>query len=428
MTSLRVFSREFFMSDSFKWNISKQKVLSALKKSGGSVKGAAKALGVPRTTLSSMVERLDIKPTRTKLVPTVEDSIVQNDLDFLNTQVKSLQKQQASLGSIRREIFKLADADPSPPDWTIKDRSTHKKRQLIPILLTSDFQWGEKIVKAEMDGINEYNPAIAKSRYRELITATIDISNNYLSQGSYPGIVYLRGGDTISGDIHEELKLTNSLTSVMQVYDVVNEEARGIELLADNFGQVMVGSVSGNHGRTTIKPMSKSYSETNYDYLVSLFLEKFFRHDKRVKFFTPISGDFYFKVYGHRGLLTHGDRIGSSGGQGFIGPAATILRGVKKTRDEYQSLGKPVDTVYLGHFHTAMHLTHCVANGSLPGYSEYARRFRMPPEPPSQSLIYIDPKFGIDHIRQIKLGVSENVDKNESWFVANQTCDGEKAA
>lgn len=403
-----------------KWEVSKKQIEKALKTCNGSMTEAAKSLGLSRSTLYAMVGRLKVTKPDSRIKPVAGEapSVADRyDLDFFKKRTQQLEKELVGVNQIRKEIFKLKDANIDIPQWMLKDRTNQKHRTLIPQLFTSDFQWGEVIIKDEMDGINEYNVAIAKARYRELITATVDICTNYLSQSKYPGMIYLRGGDTISGDIHEELRMSNELTSPMQVYDVVCEEARGIEHLADVFGQLVVISVPGNHGRTTIKPASKTYSEANYDYLASLLLEKIFEKDKRIKFYTPVSGDFYYQVYGTRYLLTHGDRIGSSGGQGFIGPAATIMRGIKKTRDQFASVGKIVDYVLLGHYHTSMKLPHGVVNGSLPGYSEYAKRFRMDPEPPSQTLLFTDPKYGLEQVREIRLD-TPRLGADGGWFKA----------
>ena len=95
-------------------------------------------------------------------------------------------------------------------------------------------------------------------------------------------------------------------------------------------------------------------------------------------------------------MLPHGDRSGSRGGQGFIGPAATIARGMKKVRDYYAALGKPLYRVLVGHFHTCLDLGELgYANGSLPGVSEYSRDFRMGVGAPVQWLFYVHPEWGV---------------------------------
>ena len=406
-------------------DVSPDQCKKALKKSGGVIAYAAKLLKINQSTFKHILNRLNIDASSyyvSKKAASVDDSYqaevssLKKNLKFLQIRNNVLEKNLAQWDLLRTEVFKMQDKKLELPKWFNVSKNSASARSKIPILFTSDFQWGEVVSPAEVNGINAYNVDIAKARYRELIRAVIDISFNYQTNPDYPGIIYLRGGDTVSGDIHEELRLTNQLTSVMQVFDVVGEEVAGIKELKKKFKKVVVISVPGNHGRTTIKPLSKSYAVSNYDYLVSLFIEKFFEDDPDVTFHTPVSGDFYFSVYGTRFLLTHGDRIGSSGGQGFVGPAATISRGVKKLRDQYSSLGRPVDWVLTGHFHVALMLEHALINGSLPGYSEYAQRFRMDPQPPIQLFWFVDQKWGVEQVRRIALEETAK-EASTAWFL-----------
>lgn len=318
----------------------------------------------------------------------------QDQIEQLKNNTRALLRELNQAEDLRSSVFKLTEQDTTPPDWVInivKAAGTPG----IPILFASDFQFGEVISKEELDGINEYNSDIAEKRYRVLIERTIELSFEHMVRPQYNGIVYLRGGDMISGDIHQELRETNDLKAIPAVVRLTKIERWGIEQLAKAFGHVWVITVPGNHGRTTEKPHAKEYAQRNYDYLSGLMLESHFENDLRVRFWTPLSGDALFDVVGWRFLLTHGDRIGASGGQGFIGPSATIARGMKKLIDYYAGLGQMIDYVFVGHFHTRLELEYGFANGSLSGYSEYAKRFRMKPQVPSQWLVFVHPKWGV---------------------------------
>ncbi len=315
-------------------------------------------------------------------------------IQALGKQLKEAHREINAGEDVRQSIFKLADQPIDPPAWAVP-KVPSKSKPGIPVLFASDFQWGEQIKANELDGINAFSAEIARTRYQRLIERTVDLCCHHMINPDYPGIVYLRGGDMISGDIHQELRETNDLQSIPAVIDLVNQEVAGIKILADRFGKVWVISVPGNHGRTTIKPHAKSFVETNYDYLSSCMIEREFAQDKRITFRTPMSGDARFALFGWWFLLTHGDRIGSSGGQGFIGPAATITRGMKKLVDYYATLGQHIDWTLVGHFHTRMELEYGLSNGSLPGYSEYAKTFRMRPQPPEQWLFFVHPAHGI---------------------------------
>jgi len=354
----------------------KQEAIEAVIKAGGSVKDAAKALGIPRTTLSHRLHAPIIaeekKPARVAKVDPEE--------------------------SLRKSVFRLAETQVQAPKWVSSKPKKSTRHNVTPILFASDFQWGETIRPEELDGINGYDSKIAARRLHTLFDRTIDICQNAMSDRyDYPGIVYVRGGDMVSGDIHQELRETNDLSSIPAVIDLVSNEIAGLKMLADHFGKVHVVSVCGNHGRQTEKPMHKRFAEANYDTLSAYMIEAHFiaSGDKRFTFCTPPSGDALFDVYGWQFLVTHGDRIGSRGGEGFIGPAATIARGMKKTFDYYASLNRKLDYILVGHFHTALALEYGFSNGCLSGFSEYARSFRLRPNRPSQWLLMVNQSHGV---------------------------------
>jgi len=378
-----------------------------------SVYVAAKALGLSRQTLHSSIVIMErvygLKPDWSlwkdaRAIDAIADAEPEwrrkerrylDRIDGLSKQLAGVQREQNADDDLRSAVFRLADQPIDPPKWMSNGSGKSGGITGVPILFTSDFQFGEVVKKNEMAGINEFNPAVAVRRYKLLIDKTIDLSFNHMVKPKYPGIIYIRGGDSVSGEIHDELERTNALEAIPAVKQLVEMEAAGIEALAHRFGHVHVVSVPGNHGRVHRKPYSKRYAETNYDTLSAWMLEQWYRADGRITFHTPDSGDALISVYGWNFLLTHGDRIGSRGGGGFIGPAATITRGMKKLVDYYATLGVAVDGCMVGHFHTAMELEYGWSNGSLPGMSEYGRDGRFRPAPPKQWLLFVHPDHGV---------------------------------
>ena len=304
----------------------------------------------------------------------------------------------------RLRLYESVEGHPfRPAEWATRPLGLDKSEHM-PYLLTSDFQVAEVIRPEETEHAHGYNIEIFRQRYRELINATIDISFNHQMAWHYPGIIYARGGDTISGGIHDELVETDELTPIDSVIVAAEEEAGGIVKLADAFGRVQVYECGGgNHDRNTKKMHSKGSLSHSYDKLVSYILRKQFKGDSRVSFHGTESPDVYFSIYDTKILLTHGDKIGSRGGQGFVGPAATILRGAQKVIMEQAAIGRRVDEVHMGHFHTALDMGFVVVNGGMPGYSEFAKLNRMRPEPPMQLLRYYHPNRGVVDTKKLKL-------------------------
>lgn len=382
----------------------------------GAVAIAAKALGIPAATMATFItNRPELRAELEALTPEkpVAEEIVPADAAKLHRAQEESRFTKRQLRSALSEISRLqervADLEWSssvsfePAEWSYAPKAGKKTSQHIPYLLASDFQIGEVITPGATDG-NTYNIEVFRERYQRMITTAISLATDHVSPSwSYPGIIYARGGDAISGGIHDELARTDELDPFDCVLVSVEEEATGIEELARAFGHVDVKSVYGNHGRIDKKPPTKHMTNRNYEFIIERMLVDRFRGDKRVSFQTTKSPDVYFPIFNHRVCLTHGDNIGSRGGQGYIGPVATIARGAQKVIQQQASMGNRVDAVHMGHFHTSMLGSYYMVNGSLPGYSEFAFNYRMKPEPPQQTLCFYNAEYGLVDYRMIRL-------------------------
>lgn len=375
---------------------------------------AATALGIAPSTYNqrlaayARVHKIDLTLLKAP-EPTLTESVVHHRDRAQDSSSRAKLKDAAQIISGLEDQIKdlewAAKASFMPADWTLKQHD-NRKREHIPYLLTSDFQIGEVIRADETEAGYGYNSEIFRQRYRRMIDTTIYLSFSHAGENwTYPGIIYARGGDTISGAIHDELKETDDLTPIEAVECAFEEESAGIHKLADAFGHVDVktpGS-AGNHDRNLLKPTTKKASAHSYDRLIAYMLRREFNNDSRVTFQTSKSFDVRFPIYEKQILLTHGDRMGSGGGQGFVGPMATIMRGVQKVFMEQAALGFHIDRVDHGHFHTPGYQEWVLSNGCMPGYSEFAKQFRMRPSPPTQFLLYHHKKHGVVDIKPIVL-------------------------
>lgn len=392
-------------------------IAQAYAKAGGEVTKAARLLGIPRRTAWDRVNAAkdmspDLFPEIPRAAPPKQTvGELATDAKEKETQASLRAKLKDTLrlvGTLREQIDSLKGSSNmgfTPASWTLSSH-TAKKQEHTPVLLTSDFQLGEVIRPEETEAGYGYDHNIFRRRYRAMIDTTIYLSFSHAGKNwNYPGIVYERGGDTLSGGIHDELRETDDLTPIEAVQVAFEEESAGIAKLAEAFGHVDVKTpgAGGNHDRNTFKPRAKRAVAHNYDYLIAFMLANHFRGDKRVTFQTSESFDVFYPVYRQNILLTHGDRLGSGGGQGFIGPLATILRGGQKTIMEQAALGRQVHQIHHGHFHTPNVNDWIVSNGTIAGYSEYAKAFRMRPTPPQQFLLYYHAKRGMVDVKPIIL-------------------------
>jgi len=388
--------------------------LRAYKKVGNNIDVAARALNVPRSTFKARLEgarraniQLDDEPDLALAAGSLEDEV-----RALRAHLRTMKAETLSDEFIKRKIIRLSESNIEPPSWLIdKPKKGHVTG--VPTILASDWHWGEVVDANQINGVNEYNIAIAQKRAKALINISTDILKNRFAEPVYPGVVFALGGDMVSGDIHEELSVTNDVEIMPAVLDLWGTLIWCINTLADQFGNVFAPCVTGNHGRNTHKMRMKNRNFTSFDWLLYQFLNKHFEDDDRVKFLIPDGSDAHYVVFGHRYLLTHGDQF--RGGDGMIGALGPIIRGDHRKRSRNAQIDTEYDTLLLGHWHQLIQLQRLIVNGSLKGYDEYAYQSNFPYEPPRQALWLTHPEHGITFSAPILVDRQPNK-RTGSWI------------
>lgn len=370
--------------------------MKLVEKHGGSASAAARASG-----LNESMGRTKVREAKKRGL--MAQSVIRDPAEKLKTenadlrrQVKELQHEEETAAAIREQIWKLEAHDPNPPSWTFK-QGTNGFRGM-PMLLASDWHYGEVVRPQEVGGLNEFNAEIASARIRRLTGTVIDLAFNHMGRARtvYPGIVLMYGGDMISGDIHEELAVSNDRTPHQCVNDLTDLMAAQVETLATKFGAIWVPSVTGNHGRSTKRIRFKGRVFTSYEWNIYCNLARLFKGSKNVHFKIPEETDCRIDVYGHRYLLTHGDTLGVKGGDGIIGAIGPIRRGEIKIRNSESQIGQDFDTLVMGHWHQEIFLPGLIVNPALKGYDEFARSaLRAPYSRPAQLMWFTHPEHGI---------------------------------
>lgn len=375
---------------------------------------AAKKLGIHRDTISNRLAAIknqyglspdwslhDPKKARNPSLESADHIVVRRLKDKLTSaesRAAAAERNAIKEDALREAIFNLAAKPLEPKSWKPSKGDNLSGRREAMVLLISDVHMGEFIDFDQMGGRNSFDKIICAKRLQRLFQSVVKMGTTHWS-GPPPGVLYVvLGGDLISGEIHEELSKSNDLLAIPAVRELATHLISGLELLLKSFDcEIRVVSVPGNHGRTTRKPEAKNFVLTSYDTLVAWLIESWFvgRGEKRITFSAPASGDALINICGWNFLFTHGDRIGSRGGAGMIGPVATIARGMQRLIQDYASDQTVIDYIMIGHFHTPVELEQGFTNGSLSGPSEYSRSGRMRNHPACQWLISVHPDHGV---------------------------------
>lgn len=322
--------------------------------------------------------------------------------DFWRKRSKDLLKKLGQSEHLIEEMLGIRNVPYSVPNW-IKPKDDGKRGRSVIGCLVSDVHDGEVISAEEINGINAYDPDICNIRMQRYYSAACTIGERWASDTDCDGAFVALAGDLISGDIHEELRITNAMTSHESVQHAVETHSAGIKMLLNQFGKVHTVVVPGNHGRTTIKSTAKLYAKLSYDNLIGTILMREFESNPNVTFQISAAKDQLTPIYGRTVLTTHGDKIGTRGGMGFAGPMLPIVRGSKKMEAQQAGIGRRPDLMQFGHYHTTGNPGMILANGSVVGYSEYADDIRAVVEPPQQWLYLLHSRWWLRERMPVQL-------------------------
>lgn len=313
----------------------------------------------------------------------------------------ALKKEREALAvaeDIRREVFGLAEQDLAPPKWIEPIPRGKGKRVSMPVMLISDEQVGERVLAAEVEGVNHYDHNVYVQRHDLCAQKLVEITEHHMGDQKCPVGLIAFLGDAISGEIHAELAETNTLQSIPSTALVVETRRNAIDFWLKHFEQLFIIVLPGNHGRTTMKPRFKRYAKMNYETLIGWWLQSLYAKDPRVKIVVPESADYLLPVWGRGLFFTHGDRMGAlsgkGAGMGFAGPVLPIVRGSKNIRDQQASFGRRIDYIHVGHYHEQGEAGGTFFNGTMAGYSEFAHGLRFRAAPAMQTLYFMNEEHG----------------------------------
>jgi predicted phosphodiesterase len=316
----------------------------------------------------------------------------ENEIKRLRTANGKLVQEVEQLTRLLDRYSTIKPEDTKVPTWLKPKRKT-KAHRATGVLLLSDLHLDEVVDLHEMDGINEYNRAIANERLERIINATVDLLHTYVSGVHYDGLVVPLLGDNITGVIHDELERTNEAPPSASIVHWVPIIASALTYLADEFGRLYVPCVDGNHDRFYKKTPKKQRAESSLAWVIYNWLADHLRDDDRITFGISTSPEQLIDVYDTTLLLSHGDGFRSAGGVGGLYPS--LLKWLLRKHDLYSQTKRDFDIACIGHWHQDLYGQDFVVNGSPKGYDEYAKDGGFKFAKPSQQLFTLTPERGM---------------------------------
>jgi predicted phosphodiesterase len=308
----------------------------------------------------------------------------------LRQALSEYKREHGMLENMMDEVMSLIPAlQPRP---SVFKPQQHQSSPLTAILHVTDIHYGAMQEQDEIEGFGRFSPQIATARMHGLMKDEIQSVELHRNSFNVPSLAILITGDLVSGDIHEELRVTNAFPVPAQAIGVTQLLCEMIQMAEPHFETIDVHMITDdNHGRLTKKPQAKEAGINNWCYVAGNMLARSFHHTPNVKINVYPMNQKVVNVNGYRYLMCHGHDI--MGWMGF--PYYGIER--RAAREALKRMNAPdftkFDAVLLGHWHAPMrHLWYRVG-GSVSGTDAFDHKQGRHAQPIQVSW-FIHPKWG----------------------------------
>lgn len=261
------------------------------------------------------------------------------------------------------------------------------KREVVPVIVASDWHIEEMVSAAITNGLNEYNLSIAEDSIKQFFTSACNLIQQTKETYTVNTVVLAILGDIINGVLRDEDLESNQVSTVDAMTMARAFLYSGIKLIAKTTGcNIRVVCCVGNHGRMTDKIHYSNQVHKSLEYLMYKTLERDFQDYDNVEFDVAES---FYKILDICGLLVrfhHGHCARYNGGIG--GLAVPVLR-----KAAQMNMIEKADLDVIGHFHSMQVFSNVIINGSLVGSNGFSMSLGFPFEPPQQTFFLIDSKY-----------------------------------
>jgi hypothetical protein len=338
--------------------------------------------------MSTTVKHVMKEKQESDLIAHLRKAAAKADNDNRRLRIK-LGERQEFLESLQAAV---AAATPQPPVSYNHIRASKTNTPIVPCLNISDLHIGERILAKETEGFGRFNWHIAQERLHNIVRnflRWIEINREYYRINECH-INCL--GDYISGDIHDELKVTNE-------FPVPVQTAKAGLLLGDIFVQLsarfkvlVINEVGAdNHGRLQKKPQAKQKTSNNMSYLVHTIANERASRCRNIHFNIAEGAKILVNINTKKFLMEHGDNIRGWAGFPYYGMGR--MRG--KEAQRRMNTRRGFDYWLMAHFHAPAIIESVIlVNGSLSGTSEFDHgqgRYAGP----AQVAFMVNPKHGM---------------------------------
>ena len=266
------------------------------------------------------------------------------------------------------------------------------------VMQISDVHMGAVQDPDEIEGFNEYSPEICEMRCLDYVNRF----NRYVARQRLSYVVnncsVIVTGDLISGDIHQELQVTNAFPITVQVVRAAQILSQQMYQLSQNFSTVTVHFIGAdNHGRLTRKPQAKQEGINNMNYLVGILAQAYLEKCTNVDFRIYPQYEKVITVLNRNYLISHGHGMKCWLGIPYYAADRKLgkefsarMQLIMDQKLKASEIG--FNKMIVGHFHVPINAPQYQFCGSVQGTDAFDHkdgRFAVP----SQAVWFVHPKY-----------------------------------
>lgn len=286
------------------------------------------------------------------------------------TEFENYRQEQGTIKGMLRDVVEYVKRLPAP-ELQYQESTTEIVQSPVGLVLhNTDWHMGMVQESNEIEGFNEFSPEILRFRIlHSLVPDLLKWVALHRSTYNIDTAHVLVTMDMISGDIHDELRITNAFPTPVQLVEAGYLLAAEIALLAPHFKRLYVEAPTiDNHARLTKRPQHKEGGFNTFNYPMMALVKERLREFKNVFVNIYPRAKQVIEVKGRRYLLTHGHDI--KGWAGFPYYGAERMIGKESVRRMITGIGQ-FDRVVMGHFHAPLWHPWYWIGGSASGTDAY---------------------------------------------------------
>ena len=304
------------------------------------------------------------------------NQVIEQKYNYLSHKVEVLEKELEAALQLKQ----------TPQEYTITPPKNEKSYSTA-VMLLSDMHYEEEVDSAKVSGLNSYNLDIAASRMNNFFRNGVKMVKMSQQDTAIDTIVLYLLGDSISGNIHDDIMESCRLRPMDAIWEVQSKLISGINYILENTTcKLIVPCHVGNHTRITKDQRFANETGNSLEWLMYKSMELHYANNKRVTFMVAEGYHMYLDIYGYVIRSHHGHAIKYGGGIG--GLTVPVNRAIAQW-----NRGKAASLDVFGHLHQFIDGGKFICNGSVIGYNAFAVAIKAEYEPARQVFFLINGKY-----------------------------------